>query len=317
VRFGTPPLTAEETWRLIQPMLTERKQREIEANWQTDFAYQDARGERYRASVVKQRLGFDLVLRIVNKRVPPFDTLGLPAHLKRLADFTQGLVLVTGSVGSGKSTTMAAFLEEVNARRRDHIVTLEDPIEYVFEPKGCQISQREIPTHSRSFGAALRAALREDPDVVMVGEMRDLETINLAITAAETGHLVFGTLHTNNAARTVDRVLDVYPPDQQEQIRVTLAESLKGVISQQLVPTADGKGRVLALEILLSNTAVRQCVREGKTYLLPGIIQTGKRLNMQLMDDALMELLKAGKISGREAYERAELKAPFAQFAEM
>ena len=216
-----------------------------------DFAYANESG-RYRASVVRQRLGIDMVFRIINTKIRSIDDLGLPSHLKLLTQYQNGLVLVTGSVGSGKSTTLAALINEVNMTRHDHIITLEDPIEYLFEPKGCHVTQREVHTHTASFGAALRAALREDPDVIMVGEMRDLETIQLAITASETGHLVMGTLHTANAARTLDRVLDVFPVDQREQIRMMVSESLRGVISQQLVPRADKQGRVLAMEILVN-----------------------------------------------------------------
>ena len=208
-----------------------------------------------------------------------------------LTRYQNGLILVTGSVGSGKSTTLAALVEQMNMERREHIITLEDPIEYIFEPKGCHITQREVHTHTRSFGAALRGALREDPDVIMVGEMRDLETISLAITASETGHLVLGTLHTGNASRTLDRLLDVFPVDQQEQIRIMVSESLRGIISQQLVPRPDGTGRVLALEMLTNTPAVANVIREAKTFMLPGIIQTGKKQGMQLMDDALASLL--------------------------
>jgi twitching motility protein PilT len=236
------------------------------------------------------------------------DELGLPESLKLLTQYHNGLVLVTGSVGSGKSTTLASLVEEVNRNRKDHIITLEDPIEYIIESKGCHVTQREVHSHTKSFGAALRAALREDPDVIMVGEMRDLETISLAITASETGHLVLGTLHTGNASRTLDRLLDVFPVDQQEQIRIMVSESLRGIISQQLVPRPDGLGRVLALEILTNTPAVANVIREAKTYMLPGIIQTGKKQGMQLMDDALVELFKAGYISADEAYARADQK---------
>jgi twitching motility protein PilT len=228
--------------------------------------------------------------------------------LKLLTQYHNGLVLVTGSVGSGKSTTLAALIDEVNKTRHDHIITLEDPIEYIFSSKGCHVTQREVHTHTRSFGAALRAALREDPDVIMVGEMRDLETIQLAITASETGHLVLGTLHTANAARTLDRVLDVFPVDQREQIRVMVSESLRGIISQQLVPRADGKGRALAIEVLMNTPAVANTIREAKTFMLPGIIQTGKKLGMKLMDDSLMELYDRQIISQEEAYARADQK---------
>src|SRR2546425_1275488 len=205
-------------------------------------------------------------------------------------------------------TTLAALVEQANIERREHIITLEDPIEYVFEPKGCHITQREVHTHTRSFAVALRGALREDPDVIMIGEMRDLETISLAITAAETGHLVLGTLHTSNASRTLDRLLDVFPPGQQEQIRIMVSESLRGVISQQLIPRVDGQGRVLALETLTNTPAVANVIREAKTYMLPGIIQTGKKQGMQVMDDALLALVDRGVISGEEALVRAEQK---------
>jgi twitching motility protein PilT len=237
------------------------------------------------------------------------DDLGLPSQLKLLTQYHNGLVLVTGSVGSGKSTTLAALVDEVNRARHDHIITLEDPIEYVFDSKGCHVSQREVHTHTVSFGAALRGALREDPDVIMVGEMRDLETIQLAITASETGHLVLGTLHTANAARTLDRVLDVFPVDQREQIRMMVSESLRGIISQQLIPRKDHQGRVLALEVLMNNPAVANTIREAKTFMLPGIIQTNKKLGMKLMDDSLMELYSAGLITQEEAYSRSEQKA--------
>jgi twitching motility protein PilT len=215
---------------------------------------------------------------------------------------------VTGSVGTGNSTTLAAMVEQVNMERRDHIITLEDPIEYIFTSKNCHVTQREVFTHTESFSAALRASLREDPDVIMVGEMRDLETISLAITASETGHLVLATLHTSNASRTLDRLLDVFPSDQQEQVRVMVSESLRGVISHQLVPRADGTGRVLALEILTNTPAVANVIREAKTYMLPGIIQTGKKQGMRLMDDTLMELYDSGSITAEEAYARADQK---------
>ena len=302
-----PRLTADQTLALAEGFLSNAQKTQLNTRGDADFAYANDLG-RYRTSVVRQRLGVDLVFRIINTKVQTMDELGLPEHLKLLTRYQNGLILVTGSVGSGKSTTLAALVEEVNRERREHIITLEDPIEYVLEAKGCHITQREVHTHTRSFAAALRAALREDPDVIMVGEMRDLETISLAITAAETGHLVLGTLHTGNASRTLDRLLDVFPPDQQEQIRIMVSESLRGVISQQLIPRADGKGRVLALEILTNTPAVANVIRESRTYMLPGIIQTGKKQGMQLMDDALVDLAARGSISAEEAYARAEQK---------
>jgi len=315
-RFGTlepiwmqaPKLTAADTERLAKSFLTEAQMKQLMERGDADFAYANENG-RYRTSVVRHRLGIDIVFRIVNTKIRSMDELGLPDYLKLLTQYQNGLVLVTGSVGSGKSTTLAALVDHVNQTRHDHIITLEDPIEYVFESKGCHVSQREVHTHTESFGAALRAALREDPDVIMVGEMRDLETIQLAITASETGHLVLGTLHTGNAARTLDRILDVFPVDQRAQIRVMVSESLRGIISQQLVPRTDGRGRALALEILMNTPAVGNTIRESKTFMLPGIIQTGKKLGMQLMDDALMDLYSAGIISQEEAYDRSEQKA--------
>ncbi|MFN2623190.1 MAG: type IV pilus twitching motility protein PilT [Chthoniobacterales bacterium] len=296
-------LTSDETAALAEKFLTDAQKIQLNERGDADFAYANSFG-RFRTSVVRQRLGIDLVFRIINTRVRTMDELGLPESLKLLTRYQNGLILVTGSVGSGKSTTLAALVEQVNIERREHIITLEDPIEYIFEPKGCHITQREVHTHTRSFSAALRGALREDPDVIMVGEMRDLETISLAITAAETGHLVLGTLHTGNASRTLDRLLDVFPVDQQEQIRIMVSESLRGIISQQLVPRADGKGRMLALETLTNTPAVANVIRESKTYMLPGIIQTGKKQGMQLMGDALTALRDQGSITAEEAEAR-------------
>src|SRR3989442_3059754 len=310
-----PRFKAEHTKKLADSFLTDAQRMLIDERGDADFAYANPKG-RYRASVVRQRLGTDIVFRIINSRVRTMDELGLPEHLKLLTRYHNGLILVTGSVGSGKSTTLAALVEQVNIERREHIITLEDPIEYVLEPKGCHITQREVHTHTLSFAVALRGALREDPDVIMIGEMRDLETISLAITAAETGHLVLGTLHTSNASRTLDRLLDVFPPDQQEQIRVMVSESLRGVISQQLIPRIDGQGRVLALETLTNTPAVANVIREAKTFMLPGIIQTGKKQGMQLMDDALIDLYERRLISAEEAYARAEQKLMMRQYLE-
>ena len=309
--LDAPPLRAEETGALADGFLPEIQKAQLLERGDADFAYANERG-RYRTSVVRQRLGTDIVFRLINTAVRSMDELGLPEHLKLLTRYQNGLILVTGSVGSGKSTTLAALVEQINLERREHIITLEDPIEYLFEPKGCHITQREVHTHTRSFSAALRSALREDPDVIMIGEMRDLETISLAITASETGHLVLGTLHTGNASRTLDRLLDVFPVDQQEQIRTMVSESLRGIISQQLVPRADGTGRALALETLTNTPAVANVIREAKTYMLPGIIQTGRKQGMQLMDDALRVLFDRGLVSGEEALARAEQKQDMA-----
>src|SRR5437879_2592292 len=300
-----PRLTSDQTLALADGFLSNPQKTQLNERVDADFGYANKFG-RYRTSVVRQRLGVDLVFRIINTKVRTMDEIGLPQHLKLLTRYQNGLILVTGSVGSGKSTTLAALVEQVNLERHEHIITLEDPVEYVLEPKCCHITQREVHTHTHSFAVALRGALREDPDVIMVGEMRDLETVSLAITASETGHLVLGTLHTGNASRTLDRLLDVFPVDQQEQIRTMVSESLRGVISQQLVPRPDGLGRVLALETLTNTPAVANVIREAKTYMLPGIIQTGKKQGIQLMDDALVELFKDGYISPEEAYARSD-----------
>ena len=305
--WQSPRLTAQDTENLARGFLDEAQLQRLEEIGDVDFAYSNAFG-RFRTSVVRQRLGLDLVFRIISTNLRSMDDLGLPESLKKLTEYHNGLVLVTGPVGSGKSTTLAALVNQVNNNRHDHIITLEDPIEYILKTRGCKVTQREVHTHTRSFAAALRGALREDPDVIMVGEMRDLETISLAITASETGHLVMGTLHTGSAARTLDRVLDVFPVDQRDQIRIMVSESLRGIISQQLVPRADGRGRVLAMEVLMNNPAVGNCIREAKTFMLPGIIQTGRKQGMKLMDDSLRELCATGIISPEEALSRAEQK---------
>jgi len=252
---------------------------------------------RYRANLLFNRNGVSAVYRVVKTEIPSFQELGLPDVLAKLTTFPQGLVLVTGATGSGKSSTLAAMIEMINQSRKDHIITMEDPIEFLFKGAQCNITQREVHKHTRSWSNALRASLREDPDVIMVGEMRDLETISMAITAAETGHLVFGTLHTSSATRTIDRLLDVYPPAEQPQIRAMVSESLRGVVSQILLPKKDGKGRVAALEILFWTPAVANLIREGSTYKLISVLQTGKKQGMCLMDESIMKHLKAGTIT--------------------
>ncbi len=311
---GAPVLTAENTKALVHTFLNAQQLEVLGKSRGIDFSYEIPGLARFRANVVRQRKGHDAVFRIINTVVRTMDELGLPEGLKILTKYHNGLVLITGAVGCGKSTTLAAMVQEVNTHRSDHIITLEDPIEYVYVPAGCQITQREVHAHTESFAAALRASLREDPDVIIVGEMRDLETISLAITASETGHLVIATLHTSNAARTLDRVLDAFPVQQQGQIRTMVSESLRGIVSQQLVPRADGTGRVIALEIMVNTPAVANLIREAKTFMLPGIIQTGKKLGMKLMDDSLLELMEEGVISPHEAFDRAEQKKVFEPF---
>jgi twitching motility protein PilT len=300
-------LTAEEAKRLAYVFLNEQQIKQLETRGDVDFAYSPGYG-RFRASIVKQRLGIDMAFRIISTHLRSIDELGLPETVRTLIRYHNGLVLVTGPVGCGKSTTLAALVDAINLERQDHIITLEDPIEYVIDAKSCHVNQREVHSHTASFSAALRGALREDPDIIMVGEMRDLETISLAITAAETGHLVLGTLHTGNSARTLDRVLDVFPSDQRDQIRVMVSESLRGIISQQLVPRIDGQGRAMAMELLVNTPAVAATIRDGKTFMLNGIMQTGKSVGMITMDDSLRSLYSQGIISREECETRAEDK---------
>ncbi len=310
------PLTAAETEKLVRSFLEDREWNRLQEKGDVDFAYANEDG-RFRASVVKQRLGYDMVFRIINTEIRSMEDINLPIDsIVPLTRYQNGLILVTGSVGSGKSTTLAALVDFINKDREDHILTLEDPIEYVFESKNCHVNQREVHLHTDSFGKALRGALREDPDVIMVGEMRDLETIQLALTAAETGHLVLGTLHTGNAPRTLDRVLDVFPVDQRGQIRIMVSESLRGSLSQQPLPKADGTGRVMALELLVNTPAVANCIREGKTYMLPGVMQTGKNVGMITMDESLRNLYVKQLITQEEALYRAEDKGQMQAFFE-
>ncbi len=277
-----------------------------------DFAYEIEGLSRFRVNVFWQRKGLAAVLRTIPSTVLTADDLGLPEAVRRMCLLSKGLVLVTGPTGSGKSTTLAAMVDLINETRSDHILTIEDPIEFVHENKKALVNQREIRTNTRSFAAALRAALREDPDVILVGEMRDRETIELGITAAETGHLVFGTLHTNSAPKTVDRIIDVFPADEQEQVRSMLAESLKGVVAQVLLRAKDGKSRMAAWELMVGTPAIANLIREGKIHQIPSIIQTGKKDGMQLLDQHILEFLMSDKITPEEAYMKANNKKAFA-----
>ncbi|MCX7718469.1 MAG: PilT/PilU family type 4a pilus ATPase [Candidatus Sumerlaeaceae bacterium] len=305
------PLTAKACEALNFSVLDATQRDELLAEKQLDFGLQVPGAGRVRGNICRQRLGWEGAYRIFPPRLRSFEELGLPPVLKRLADYSEGLILVTGSVGSGKNTTVAAMIEHINRTRDEHIVTVEDPIEYVFEPVRCSITQREIGLHSQSFAVALRAALRQDPDIIFVGEMRDLETISIAITAAETGHLVFGTLHTSSAARTVGRIVNAYPPEQRAQVCMMVADSLRGIVAQHLIPRRDGKGVALAQEILIVTPGVAQAIKDGKTHQLVSLMQAGKKLGMKTMDESLAELVERGIISGREAYMRAESKAMF------
>lgn len=281
-----------------------------------DFAYTSLSRQRYRGNLFMQyRGGVNGVFRIISQTIPELDSLGLPAAVRKFTTLHQGLVLVTGPMGSGKTTTLASLVNQINQTRADHILTIEDPIEYIHTSKKGIVNQREVRVHTSSYTAALRSALREDPDVIMVGELRDLETISLALTAAETGHLVFGTLHTTDAVGTVNRIIDVFPPGEQNKIRIMLAESLKGVLSQQLIPRSDQSGMVAASELLITTPAMANMIRDNKTFQIPSIIQSGKsKYGMCLMDDSIMALLKEGIISPQRAYAFAQDKTQFRQF---
>jgi twitching motility protein PilT len=301
---GESALSAEELFALLAPIIPETNRAQFEKEDDTDFAYAIEGLARFRANLFRDRHGAGAVFRTIPAKIISTEKLGLSSAITDLCGLHKGLVLVTGPTGSGKSTTLCAMVDLVNRTRSGHIITIEDPIEFVHENKMCLVNQREIGPHTRSFKRALRAALREDPDVVLVGEMRDLETIAIAIETAETGHLVFGTLHTTTAYSTIDRIIDQYPPDQQEQIRVMLSESLKGVVSQTLCKKIGG-GRVAALEVLLVNPAVSNLIREGKTFQIPSIMQTAKNVGMRLMNEALTELVEKKLVLPEEAMAKA------------
>jgi twitching motility protein PilT len=307
-------LDNDELKSMLYEIAPEHKVKQFEETGDVDFAYEIPGLARYRANFFMQKYGCAAVFREIPTKIMTTDQLGLPAVVSKLASLPRGLVLVTGPTGSGKSTTLAAIIDEANRTRKDHIITVEDPIEFVHQSQGCIVNHREVGVHTKTFTAALRGALREDPDIILVGEMRDLETIRLAVEAASTGHLVFGTLHTSSAAKTVDRVIEVFPASEQMQIRSTLADGLRAVLSQVLFKRVDKKGRCAALEILVANAAVRNLVREAKTFQIPSMIQTGKKYGMQLLDDAIMELLNKGWISPDDAYIKANDKAKFRPF---
>jgi twitching motility protein PilT len=297
-------------------LLTESQRQTFETRSDLDFAYEIPQVGRFRVNLLRQHKGVGAVFRLLPSRLYTLEELGLPQVVYALVRLEQGLVLVTGPTGSGKSTTLAAIIDHINQESDKHIVTIEDPLEFIHPNKKSLVTQREVGVHTTSFAAALRAVLREDPDIILLGELRDLETISLAITAAETGHLVFGTLHTRTAASTVDRLIDVFPPEQQSQIRTMLAETLKGVIAQQLLVRADGKGRVVAVEILVGTIALANMIREGKTYQIPSLIQTGRREGMQTMDQAILELLRSKQITPQDAYRKAIDKEIYRQYLE-
>lgn len=301
VDMGYEPLTPEDSEAIILPIVPKRLLELLNTMGEVDFSYAIPNIGRYRVNVFRQRGSYALVIRIINTAIPKPQALGLPQSVIELTKKKKGLVLVTGPTGSGKSTTLASLLDIINENSSSHIITLEDPIEYLHKHKKSIVNQREIGTDSTSFASALRVVLREDPDVILVGEMRDFETIEIAVTAAETGHLVFSTLHTIGAVSTIDRIIDVFPPHQQQQIRVQLSSVLEGVVSQQLIPTADGNGRVAAFEIMLPNPAIRSLIREGKNHQIASFIQTNKRMGMQMMDDAIFDLYMKGMIHKDQA----------------
>lgn len=295
-----------DTDAVLRPLLSERNTKILDKEGEVDFSYSIPQLGRYRVNIFKQRGSLAAVMRLVGTTVPPAQELGIPASVMELTNRKRGMVLVTGPTGSGKSTTLASMIDRINNTFNTHVITLEDPIEYLHNHKEAIVNQREIGLDTQSYANALRAALREDPDVILVGEMRDLDTISTAITAAETGHLVFSTLHTIGAAATIDRVIDVFPPHQQQQIRIQLGSVLEAVVSQQLIPTADGKGRVAAYEVMHATPAIKNLIREAKSHQITSIIQTNKKLGMQTMDDAIYDLYLKRKIDGEKAINFAQ-----------
>ncbi len=318
-RVDYPPLENDDLKKMLYEIAPEFKTKVFEETGDVDFGYEIPHLCRLRVNFFNQKHGVAAAFRQIPSKVLSFEDFEkmnapLPAVLKKLAMLNRGLVVVTGPTGSGKSTTLAAMVDYANKNRRDHIITIEDPIEFVHESKSCLVNHREVGLNTKSFAAALRGALREDPDIIMVGELRDLETIELALVAASTGHLVLGTLHTPSAAKTVDRIIDVFPADQQNKVRATLSEAMKGVVAQNLFKRIDNKGRVAALEILVFTTAIANLVRECKTHQIPGMIQVGKKYGNQPLDDAIMEHVRMKRISPEEAYDKALDKKKFRPF---
>ncbi|MDQ7822607.1 MAG: PilT/PilU family type 4a pilus ATPase [Candidatus Eremiobacteraeota bacterium] len=314
VKLDNRVSSPQEVSAMISGILTEEQKYELASKKNIDFAFEISiagNSQRFRANVYYQRYGVDGVFRVIPSKIPSLGELNLPKALEVFTTVPEGLILITGSAGSGKTTTLSSILDMINSRHRLHIITIEDPVEFVIPIKQCLINQRQVGLHTRSFAAALRAAIREDPDIIVVGEMRDLETIQMAIIAAETGHCVFGTMHTAGAVKTIDRIIDSFNVDQQQQVRAMLSDSLRGVIGQQLLTRADGWGLIPAVEILLATRPVCNTIREGKTHQLSTIIQTGRAQGMQMMDDEILKLLQEGKIEAETAYEYAVEKKNF------
>ncbi|QEC50832.1 type IV pilus twitching motility protein PilT [Baekduia soli] len=300
-----PVMDPTDTRELVYGILTNDQRQRLETDWQLDFAYAVPGMARFRVNAYMQRSAIGAALRLIPSQIVPIDDLGLPPVVHDFCTKPRGLILVTGPTGSGKSTSLASMINEINESREEHILTIEDPIEFLHSHKKCMVNQRELGSDATSFAAALKAALRQDPDVILVGEMRDLETIGTALTAAETGHLVLATLHTQSAPQTIDRIIDVFPSHQQSQVRVQLSVALQGVMTQTLIPTADGSARVVACETLVPTPAVRNLIREGKTHQIPSAMQTGAGVGMQTLDTALAGLVRSGKISQRAAEARS------------
>jgi twitching motility protein PilT len=297
IKLNAPPISAEKAERLIIETMTDEQVEIFKTQWELDWSYQLPGQARLRANAFVQNDGVGAVYRLIPEKIKTFEELALPDVIRTLADQPKGLVLVTGPTGSGKSTTLMALIQHINMTRKEHVITIEDPIEYVHRGVNCMINQREVFRHTKSFSSALRSALREDPDIIMVGEMRDLETMSLTLTAAETGHLVFATLHTNSAAKSIDRIIDSFPPEQQPQVRIMLSETLTGVIAQTLLPRADKTGMVPAMEVLVVTPAVRNMIREAKTYQIPTVIQTSVRKGMISFESSVNALVEQGIVS--------------------
>ncbi|MEA1939426.1 MAG: type IV pilus twitching motility protein PilT [Candidatus Caldatribacteriota bacterium] len=311
IKMDLPELTPEITHGMIYSILSEKQKTNFEKNGELDLSYELINVSRFRVNIFKHRRGEAAAFRLIPEKIKELSELNLPTILSDFAEKDRGLVLITGPTGSGKSTTLAALINIINKKRYDHVITIEDPIEFIHNHKNCMISQREIGSHTKSFADALRNALREDPDVILVGEMRDLETISMALTAAETGHLVFSTLHTISAAETIERIIDAFPPHQQNQVRMQFAGSLLGVIAQTLIPELDKKGRVPALEVMIANPAIKNLIREGKTHQISSTIQISKKDGMQSLDQSLKDLLMEGIISQEDAIKKAVDKKSF------
>ena len=305
VALDGPPLTPVETRETVYSILTNDQRKKLETEWQIDLAYAIPGKARFRVNAFFQRASISAAFRLIPHDMPALDTLGLPPVIREFTTKPRGFVLFTGPTGSGKSTSLAALIDVINSTRNEHILTIEDPIEFLHSHKQCIVNQRELGGDAKTFADGLKAALREDPDVILVGEMRDLETISTALTAAETGHLVFATLHTQDTAQTVDRIVDVFPPSQQQQVRVQLSVALQGIVTQQLLPTADGLSRVCASEVLVPTPAVRNLIREGKTHQIYSALQTGGSFGMQTMDAALADLVRRGMITRDLAEQRS------------